>query len=109
MLVLLAPAVAGVEDGDAVNGPARRYLRVRVEDTGPGVPDAHMPRLFQSRFTTKDDRTGTAGGSGLGLYLSRRAVRQCGGSIGVENVPQGGAAFTVRLPVECIENDIQGT
>lgn len=73
-------------------------LLVRIEDSGPGIPPAHMPNLFTTNFTTK---SGTASfGLGLGLSIAREIVSQHNGTItaGKANSDLGGAAFEVELP-----------
>ncbi|WP_257459870.1 sensor histidine kinase [Archangium lipolyticum] len=65
-----------------------------VEDTGPGIPPEVMPRLFEPFFTTREPGHGT----GLGLAVSRHLAEGMGGRLTVENVPEGGARFSVRLP-----------
>lgn len=67
-------------------------LRIRVEDTGPGVPD--VGAVFEYGFTTKD---ADDYGRGVGLALVRQAVQRMGGTIEVRNDP--GAVFTLVLPV----------
>jgi len=67
---------------------------VEVQDTGPGIPPEHLPRLFQPFFTTKGKTTGT----GLGLSISRDIVRRFGGDILVRSTPGTGTVFTVSLP-----------
>lgn len=69
------------------------HVRVAVEDSGPGVPDADLPRLFDSFFTTK------AAGMGMGLSICRSIVERHGGSIDAANVQDGGAIFSFTLPV----------
>lgn len=64
-----------------------------VEDSGPGVADEHLHRLFESFFTTK------CAGMGMGLPISRSIVEAFGGAITVHNLDAGGAAFVVSLPV----------
>lgn len=66
---------------------------VAVEDDGPGLPSELLPRLFQP-FAT-----GGKGGTGLGLYASRETARRLGGDLTAENRPEGGARFTLRLPL----------
>lgn len=73
-------------------------VRVRVQDTGPGVPPALLERIFESGFSTKKPEDPAQCGLGLGLAIARSIVEQHGGRLTVENVPGGGAAFTVRLP-----------
>ena len=69
-------------------------LEVVVSDSGPGIPEELQPRIFERFFTTKPAGEGT----GLGLTLCREVVDEHGGSLSVANRPEGGAAFTVRLP-----------
>jgi two-component system NtrC family sensor kinase len=70
-------------------------LRVRVEDDGPGIPPAVLPRIFEPFFTTKAPGKGT----GLGLPISARIVEKFGGSISVECPPTGGTVVSVTLPL----------
>ncbi|MEQ1568822.1 MAG: ATP-binding protein [Myxococcota bacterium] len=72
----------------------RRQLEVHVVDTGLGIADDVMERLFVPFFTTKGD------GTGLGLAICQRIVRAHGGELDVASVPGEGASFVVRLPWE---------
>ena len=71
------------------------YSVVLVRDQGKGIPDADHEKIFE-----KFERLGRSGdgGSGLGLYISRRLARAMGGELSVENADGGGAIFTLRLP-----------
>jgi sensor histidine kinase regulating citrate/malate metabolism len=77
----------------------RDRLEIRVEDSGPGVPEEQLPHLFERGWTTKqgDGATPTGSGWGLGLALVDQAVRRNGGVITVD--PGPGARFCVSLPV----------
>jgi sensor histidine kinase regulating citrate/malate metabolism len=77
----------------------RDRLEIRVEDSGPGVTDQQVRRVFERGWTTKvaDDPLSTGVGRGLGLALVDQAVRRNGGSIAVR--PGPGAQFSVSLPV----------
>ena len=66
-------------------------VRLRVRDTGPGVSEEDIPRMFDPFFTRR------SGGSGLGLALVHRAVEAHRGAILVDNA-EGGACFTIYLP-----------
>jgi two-component system nitrogen regulation sensor histidine kinase GlnL len=70
-----------------------RFLSVTVSDSGPGVPEADVGRLFTPFYSTK------ARGSGLGLALCQRILAQHGGAIVYEAALGGGARFRVTLPV----------
>jgi signal transduction histidine kinase/ActR/RegA family two-component response regulator len=72
---------------------------IRVCDTGPGLSPTVLSQLFQP-FEQGDASTRREHeGAGMGLALSRRLVESMGGAIAGENLPGGGAAFTVRLPL----------
>jgi PAS domain S-box-containing protein len=69
-----------------------QILRVSIDDSGPGVPDAERGRLFDSFYTTKSD------GMGMGLPICRSIIERHGGEIWVEPGPTGGARFSFTLP-----------
>jgi signal transduction histidine kinase len=69
---------------------------LRVRDTGPGIPAAEMPRIFDRLF--RGDTSRAERGLGLGLSLVKAVVEAHGGTVSVENEPGRGAVFTVRLP-----------
>jgi signal transduction histidine kinase/ActR/RegA family two-component response regulator len=99
---LLANAVKFTPVG-AVEAALRfdgRMAQVRITDSGPGLSQAMLEELFQP-FCQGDASTRRAHeGAGVGLALSRRITALMGGEIRGENRPGGGAAFTVRLPLE---------
>lgn len=80
-----AVTVSAAQAGDSVE--------IRVADTGPGVPPRLRARLFEPFFTTKPPGKGT----GLGLAQVSGAARQAGGSVDVDEAPEGGAVFVLRL------------
>jgi len=69
-------------------------VRMKVADSGGGIPDDVLPHLFTPFFTTKEPGQGT----GLGLSITYSIVEAHGGRVSVERPPQGGAAFLVDLP-----------
>ncbi|MEN0067523.1 MAG: HAMP domain-containing sensor histidine kinase [Myxococcota bacterium] len=73
-----------------------RFLELRVSDDGPGIPEAMRERVFDPYVTTHRGK----GGTGLGLHLCRRIVGRHGGELFVGAGSNGGAQFTLRLPVD---------
>jgi signal transduction histidine kinase len=67
---------------------------IQIDDTGPGIPETHLDRLFAPGFTTKST------GNGLGLFTARFVVEQHGGSVTLETRGDGGARGEIRL--ECV-------
>ncbi len=76
--------------------PAGRWVRLLVDDDGPGIPPAERERVFD-RFTRLDATTG-ASGAGLGLALVARLVEGRGGTVRAGASPDGGARLAVRWP-----------
>lgn len=76
--------------------PAGRWVRLLVDDDGPGIPPADRERVFD-RFT-RLDATGGAPGAGLGLALVARLVGRRDGTVRVATSPDGGARLAVRWP-----------
>ncbi len=74
-----------------------RYLRIRFEDTGPGIPADILPMIFEPYFSTKE--RGTQRGMGLGLALCEAVVQAHGGGIAAERGEGGGAVLVLHLPV----------
>ena len=75
-------------------------VRVQVVDTGPGIPAAVLPRIFQPFFTTRagTDDAGGRRGTGLGLSICKDIVEHHGGTIECRSVLGKGTTFTLRLP-----------
>ena len=87
------PYEPGVESGTDPWGEFDRFAVVRVWDSGPGIPPGDRDRIFFPFFTTKKQ------GSGVGLPTAKKIVNSHRGLIDVDNGPEGGALFTVRLPM----------
>ena len=97
---------------DAMEGqrPPRLSIRCRqegenvsisVHDSGPGIPEQDLKKIFDPFFTTKAVGKGT----GLGLYISYGLARDMGGDLRVCNHADGGAVFTLVVPVQGVEHE----
>ena len=100
LLNLLSNAVKYNRDGGEVTLSCEETLehrmRIRVIDTGPGIPPDKMKRLFSPFDRLGVEHTGVEG-SGLGLALSKHLVEAMGGTLGVESVVGGGSTFWMEL------------
>jgi len=89
-------ALQAMPDGGTLRvrmGRQEGLARVVFEDSGPGIPPAHLDRIFEPYYSTKRS------GLGLGLALARKIVVAHGGSLEAANRPEGGAAFTLSIPL----------
>lgn len=85
-----APGAGGMED----------QLLFRVADTGVGIAPEHLPHLFERFFRVDKSRSRAAGGSGIGLTISKALVEAMGGRIWAESAGVGnGSAFSFTLPI----------
>lgn len=82
-----------IEERVEFQGERAAATRLRICDSGPGIPAERLESIFQPFFTTKDE------GTGLGLAIARRIIDDLGGRIWAESPAGGGAVFTVTLPV----------
>ena len=72
----------------------QRYAQVQVSDTGPGIPEDKISSIYDTFFSTKGEK-----GTGLGLAICRKIIETHKGTITAANRPEGGAVFTVRIPL----------
>lgn len=80
-----------------------REAIISVVDTGEGIPEAALPRIFERFYRADNARQSATGGSGLGLAIVQAIVEAHGGKIWAENVQGGGACISFTLPV--VESD----
>lgn len=97
LLINAAQAMDGEGSIDVATGydPETGVVGITFADTGPGIKDADMENVFEPFFTTKRPGEGT----GLGLAICKRLLEEQGGTITATNRADGGAVFSVSLPV----------
>jgi PAS domain S-box-containing protein len=101
LLNLLSNAVKFTSKG-SVRVRARRVgetVEVEIEDTGMGLQPEHLEQIFEPFWQVEQPATRRAGGSGLGLSVSRRLADLLGGEVRVESEPGRGSTFTAVLPI----------
>ncbi len=75
-------------------------VEVVIEDSGPGIPEAELDKVFSPFYRVEGSRNRKTGGIGLGLTVARGIIRAHGGNILLQNRPEGGLRVTVTLPQE---------
>jgi signal transduction histidine kinase len=74
-------------------------VTVSVRDTGCGIPEEHLPRVFDRFYRCDKSRTAGAGGAGLGLSIVQSIVRLHGGSARIASPPGGGTEVSLTFPM----------
>ena len=69
-----------------------------VEDTGVGIPEEDLPKIFDRFYRVDKARSRAAGGTGLGLSIVKDTARQHGGAVTVRSREEGGTCFQVAFP-----------
>jgi two-component system OmpR family sensor kinase len=107
----LLQAVGNLIDNAFVHTPARGPVEVQlanhdeeavftVSDRGPGLPPDALGHVFDRFWRGDPSRTRNSGGAGFGLSIVAAVARAHGGSVAAENRPEGGACFTLRVPLK---------
>jgi len=93
---------SGGSDGIRISAhPAEgKQIEVSVLDSGPGIDETHINRIFEPFYRVDEARNRTSGGHGLGLAIAASAVRRHGGRISASNRKEGGLEVRVVLPLE---------
>ena len=74
------------------------FVTVRIEDTGPGIPAADLPRLGERFYRVDKARSRELGGTGLGLSIVKHLMRVQGGEMEIESTPGAGTAVNLHFP-----------
>ncbi|NBX24842.1 MAG: PAS domain-containing protein [Planctomycetes bacterium] len=102
---LVSNAIRYAPEGSAVEMAARPdgdFVAITVRDEGPGIPEKHLPRLFERFYRVDTARTREGGGTGLGLAIVKHIAMVHGGSIAVHSTMGLGSVFTLRLPAQAV-------
>jgi PAS domain S-box-containing protein len=97
-LNLILNSIAEMPNGGRLHISGKQIqdrIELAFRDEGQGIGPDDLPLIFEPFYTTRED------GTGLGLSISYAIVQQYGGILSAENAPEGGAIFTVMLPVAC--------
>jgi two-component system phosphate regulon sensor histidine kinase PhoR len=98
---LIDNAIKYTEPGGTVEVGARHenaHVRIDVKDTGVGIPQEDLPRIFERFYRVDKARSRELGGTGLGLSIVKHYVQALGGELQVESQLGIGSTFTVKLP-----------
>ncbi len=99
---LLDNAVKYARPGDKVRvhvfGDSAGHVAIEVSDTGPGIAEEHLPRLFERFYRVDSGRSRDLGGTGLGLAIVKHLCAAMGGSVSVRSEVGVGTTFAVLLP-----------
>jgi signal transduction histidine kinase len=103
---LISNALRHTPPGGSINvrvrcqgGDSTRPVQLEVHDSGEGIPAEAMEHLFERFYRADASRNRAAGGTGLGLAIARQLAEAHDGKLEAKNHPQGGAVFTLSLPV----------
>jgi len=107
--VFLRQAVVNVLHNALKYSPSGGTIHVRIRgtdarvcvdviDSGPGIPEEHVPHLFDRFYRVDESRSRDMGGAGLGLSIAKWAVEAHGGEISLESRPGEGTTFQIGLP-----------
>ncbi len=99
---LISNAIKYTPEGGRVQVTGRKegaYIRIDVEDTGIGISEKDLPRIFERFYRVKTEKTRQIVGTGLGLSIVKQVVDAHLGTIDVKSVENQGTCFTVKLPV----------
>jgi signal transduction histidine kinase len=100
---MLFNAVKYTPDGGKAAVEVRQdgsFVCVKITDTGIGIPEADLPRIFEEFYRAENARAVERDGTGLGLAFAKQVIERHGGHIWAENNPGGGSLFAFTLPLD---------
>jgi len=109
---LLSNAFKFTERGGKVAltvAPDDGKVRIKLTDTGAGIPPAQLPHIFDKFFQADNQARAATKGTGLGLAIAREIVEAHGGQITVESTVGVGTMFEVTLPVQPTAPNVRRT
>ena len=83
---------------EVIGGSEGSEIVIRIADTGIGIPEGKLARIFERFYRVDKARSKATGGTGLGLSIVRHVAQNHGGRVTVESTPGEGSVFTVYLP-----------
>jgi two-component system phosphate regulon sensor histidine kinase PhoR len=98
---LLDNAIKYTEKGEirVAMAASNEHVVIRISDTGIGIPNQDLPRIFERFYVVDKSRSRKFGGTGLGLSIVKHIVLLHNGHIDVESSPGVGTTFSITLPV----------
>ncbi len=89
----------GIQKVSTTSRVQRNYVQLEFRDTGIGIPENEIPKIFDRFYRVRSGATEDKGGAGLGLMIVQQLLRHCGGSISVKSKLCEGSIFTVQLAI----------
>lgn len=80
--------------------PEGAWMRILIKDSGVGIPEKHLPHVFERFYRVDKARSRSLGGTGLGLSIVKHIVEGYGGKVSVESQAEVGSTFSFTLPVQ---------